>query len=961
MESGVRHVVGRKVELAALHGALMGAAEGHSQTLVVTGTTGVGKTALVREAIRQRGHDGLVLAGACLPLQLLSVPFLPLRSALRDAEAPDHQGCLEAMEVTDRAPRALDAYLDSVTETGPVTLFVDDIQWADRSTLDVLLYLAAGPRDRPLAVVVTARDDALPDGHALHGWLADVLRLPRVTRLRLHTLDRTGTGEQVSSILGAAAHQSLVEDVFTRTGGNPYLTGLLVDGLSATTRSLPAGLPADLAAAVKRDWHELTESARSVTSLVAVAGRPVGVDMLVKVAGDLGVGPVRPALQEAADRRVLQQTGHDLYWFHHPLQAEVLEDDLGAPRRRAWHAAHARVLEAAVAAGAAVTLPTAVALSDHHHRADAPAAAYSWALRSWDVAGPSRGSPELRRLLQRAIELRPQLPDAVEPVEELLDRLRVSAEAAGAFREELAAVEALLETVDDHERPLAASELRVRRGELQTVTGAGVPGPEDAQLAVRLAATEPASWQHAVALAELTRAAVWAADPEAGEHARRAVSIARASGHPGALADTLAACAMVAVRDGHTSAALKHAREARRLAGQARNWTSFVSAAIWELNACTPPVSEANADRLRQRRHELTEADAPHVFVAVLCAAEAESRLLLGDWEACRELLRVTLGSDPGAFVDVRSRVAAAMLDAWQGRTTHARMHLDRATELLTGSGSQAGVALPTARAVVALATGRPDEAYRAALDGARTPGAPPHLCEWLMPLAARALADLAETERDAGRAGSGSTDIRAGGIDALVEEFPRILVDPGLDIEQHAQLRAMQAWYDAEVARARRSEDLDSQWWTVAETSAGADLPWVAVYAWWRAAEALLAQGRGQRRRGIDAWRRASALASRLEAAAITDELDTLARIARVPTHPDAATSEVAAGSLPGVTPREREILARLVAGSTYAEIAEALVISEKTVSSHVSNLLRKTGTANRVELSRLVTRVGP
>ena len=62
---------------------------------------------------------------------------------------------------------------------------------------------------------------------------------------------------------------------------------------------------------------------------------------------------------------------------------------------------------------------------------------------------------------------------------------------------------------------------------------------------------------------------------------------------------------------------------------------------------------------------------------------------------------------------------------------------------------------------------------------------------------------------------------------------------------------------------------------------------------------------------------------------------------------------------TLPGLTAREREILQHLVAGSTYAEIASALVISEKTVSSHVSNLLRKMQTSSRVELALLAHRV--
>jgi DNA-binding NarL/FixJ family response regulator len=133
--------------------------------------------------------------------------------------------------------------------------------------------------------------------------------------------------------------------------------------------------------------------------------------------------------------------------------------------------------------------------------------------------------------------------------------------------------------------------------------------------------------------------------------------------------------------------------------------------------------------------------------------------------------------------------------------------------------------------------------------------------------------------------------------------------------------------------------------------------LPWVSVYAWWRAAEAFLSGPRSARPRGIQAWREGRALADRLGAASIAEDLDTLAQIARVPPAPQVpamADAEV----LPGLTAREREVLDLVVAGATYAEIADRLVISEKTVSSHVSNLLRKSGTTSRVELSRLVTR---
>jgi DNA-binding CsgD family transcriptional regulator len=956
--------VGREAELAALQAGLRRVAEGHSQTVVVTGATGVGKTALVRAALDEPAGSRVVLAGACLPLRRVSVPLLPLRAALREARPPGHERCLEQLEVVDRAPRALDEYVDTLAASGPVILFVDDIQWADRTTLDVLLYLAAGPSDRPLAVLVSARDDGLPDGHPLHSWLADVERLPRVTRLRVRALDRPGTERQVATILGAAPHQGLVDEVFARARGNPYLTSLLVRGLTATARALPDDLPTDLAAAVRRDWHELSEPARRVTSLVAVAGRPVAPGLLQTVADDLAVGAVQPGLQEAADRRLLRLADPDHYWFDHPLQAEVLAQDLEPPRRRAWHAAYARALEAGLAAQSDPELATAVALSDHHEDAGDLAAAYAWALRSWSVAGPARGSPELRRLLRRAIELRPSLPDAAESRQELLERLRGSAEAAAAFADELAAVDALLETLDEDAEPLAASTLLVRRSRLRTVTGAGTPDREEAGRAVVLAARAPDSWQHATALAELTRAEVWAADPRAREHAQQALDIARRAGHRATMAQALLAGSMAAVQDSQPAVAVRRTAAARRLALPAGDWNDHVAAAIWEHNATTPPVTESAANRLRLRRQELATAGAPHVFVAMLAATEAESRLLLGDWAACRDLLRVTLGSDLGAFVDVRSRLTAAMLDAWQGRSTQARMHLDRARELLAGSGNRhASLPLATTCALVDLASGRPRSAHRAALAGARATGAPPHLCEWLVPLAARALADLAEAAVAGGNGpahedtGSGQV---AADVESLVAEFPRIVTDVELEVEDLPQLGAMQAWYDAEVARARHDGDLGERWWSVAEAAEVTVLPWVAGYAWSRAAEAHLTRGREQRRQGIAAWRRARDLTDRLGTVAIADELGTLARIARVPQPRDPGSHGPVAAGLPGVTPREREILAQLMAGSTYAEIAAHLVISEKTVSSHVSNLLRKTGTANRVELSRLVARAG-
>jgi len=87
-------------------------------------------------------------------------------------------------------------------------------------------------------------------------------------------------------------------------------------------------------------------------------------------------------------------------------------------------------------------------------------------------------------------------------------------------------------------------------------------------------------------------------------------------------------------------------------------------------------------------------------------------------------------------------------------------------------------------------------------------------------------------------------------------------------------------------------------------------------------------------------------------------EDLAGLARVSlREPRSPTSTPTPVA---LAGLTPREAEVLSHLVADRTYAEIASALYISEKTVSVHVSNLLRKTETRSRREVAALARRLG-
>jgi DNA-binding CsgD family transcriptional regulator/tetratricopeptide (TPR) repeat protein len=668
-------------------------------------------------------------------------------------------------------------------------------------------------------------------------------------------------------------------------------------------------------------------------------------------------------LRHCVDGGVLEEDGDGGYWFHHPLQAEALEGSLEQQERQRLHAAYAGALEGDLSRSTAATgtpdLETLVLIADHHHRAGHTQESYLWSLRAADRAHAAGSDAEQVRLLRRALEVRERLDDsAAEPASALWERVRHAAETLGDHEEELAAVDALLAALDQDQDPLECAELLVRRQHLRFSTGKGFLDADELRRAVALAGREPESWQQAFALAELAHASLWQDDPRATQLAALSLEGARDCGHPRALAHALAANAMLAVFEGRVEEGRVLGAEAVAAAAQARDGWAFVHATLWEANAVGTPVSPTWAAVVSGRRAQLMSLALPQPFIAWLASDEGGARLYAGEWDACAQLLRTALGAKPGVLVDVKTRLNAARMAALQGRSREAEGHLARADELFAETSTFLALEFDTVRALVRLCAGDLRGTVDAALAGTATAGVPPTMCEWLLPLAARALADLGQGERDAGR----DPGPVVAELDDLFRRFPRVIADMGGATDFYArELAGLQSLYEAEVARGRQSADAGARWADATRALHGV-LPWEECYALWRQAEALLmgglVGGSRQREPGVEALRRSHALARGLRAQPVLDELVSLARGARISLADPATTGPApAARARAGLTARETEVLHHVVAGRSYGEIARALVVSEKTVSSHVSNLLRKTGCANRVDLARWAT----
>ena len=924
--------------------------------MIISGEAGIGKTVLCEAATGELSdHDVVRLTVNALPLRTLTTGLAPLRTALRRSSAPEDltRACLARIDAGDPI-RAVDDWLEAVASQAPLVMLIDDLQWADPSMRDIVLYVLSGPRDRRLAVLITVRDTNLPDGDPIHSWLADVLRFPHVTGLPVGPLNRTGVEAQLADLLGSRAHQSLVEEIYRATRGNPYYAALLCRNLDASARHMPAEFPGDLTVALTGTWHDCSPPARSVARLLAVAGEPEPIDLLQSMLHDLGWSmDITRAIDELQAAGLIERAADSRCWFHHPLQAEVLQRTVTDAERLAWQAAYARAGD--VAAGTTPSLDVAVTQSLRHDQAGSSGAAYTWAMRAWEIGGPQRESPELRRVLRRAINLRPNLPQATETSDLLWRRVRSAAADAGAFAEELEAVDALIEITDDVKQPLALSELLVRRMLLRVVAAIEFYSVGDMTRAVALASADESSWQFALAQAELAHAGLWLEDPSAAVAARQALSVARATQHPIALSYACTASAMVELDEGRPEAAQRLAAEAVDLAVAVRDWWAFVHAVMWETNACLEAHDWGEVGQLRRRRTELSDLGGPAVYVLQLAAVEADRCLELGDWQTCTQLLREMIVSDPGPMADLRLRLVMARLAALQGRTLDALAHVDRARELIAHAAHLPNLNLDVTWATVLLEAQRPADALQVVMSAVDQPGSPVDLAERLVPLAARAVADLVEEARDH----------RLDQVDALAHlddlhsRFPVVIRTHDSDSPLgERRLTAMQSWYDAESARARRSLTEPELWVAMRECCSAGKLPWLETYACWRAADAFLSRGHKSRAEGISHLRAGYELAVGLRAETVRSELEDLAKLAHVPLGTTGLTVSLDDSRLAHLTPREQEILAQLVRGLTYRDIATALVISEKTVSSHVSNLLRKTNTSNRVELTRLLSR---
>jgi ATP/maltotriose-dependent transcriptional regulator MalT len=920
--------VGRAAELAELSAGIGAATTGRGGLLLLSGPAGIGKTRTVEEAT---ARAPAVAWGRCVddpgapplwPWRRVARTLPEVRSAV--TQSLSGMDLLREGSVDPEAARftlvatATEALLEAAEPDGLVVV-LEDLHWADETSLRLLRHLAGELQRSRLLVVGTYRDPAGGTGaRPLDGTLPDLLRWPTTRALPLAPLSE----DDVRTYLPRAP-ADVVRLAHRRSGGNP----LYLRAVARAPATASAEGSAELRHLVRTTLTALPPPVLDLLDTAAVLGEEVDAGRVAAVTGR-PPDDVRDGLDAAVRAGVLTAVPDvpGRRRFAHAVVRDAIYADLSPSAREEWHRRAAEALEPVAADD-----DTAAGLvAGHWLRAASERAtllrATTWARRAAGAATRSLAFDEAARFLAMALAAADRAgPDPGERAELLLD-LATAEFRAGRFGESLEHAVAASDAAAGCGRAdlLAPAALTV-----QDVAAPGFP-PAVLRMCERALADPATAARPALRARLLAQAASVLADAGRGTastaHATEALALAEESGDPQAVIDAVRARMKAHPTALPREERLRLGRLAIDHAAETGQPLAELWGAKWRIDAALEGGDTATVEDELARITALAQRTRLPLVRWHDLRLRASVAALYGRFEealALNEQARV-VGADELSQDLSAAGMSGAFLYQYALVTGNAR---DLGGEVVTLMDLADDVPIVQAsRTVVALVGGRREEAaarYAQLRPRVTEPDfvESSGVAETLVPLveefgdveAAEALSTIiAGTRMDAGGAGV----YCCGSFDALL-----------------GRLGAVRGEWDEAIAHFEEALRVDTR--TGARPAAVNDRVGLAG--------ALVARGRAADLPRADELAR-SALAEARRLGMPGPERRAAALVER------AGRATRAADPL---TAREREIAGLVSAGLTNREIAGRLFLSARTVETHVRNILTKLGLANRTQIA--------
>jgi predicted ATPase/class 3 adenylate cyclase/DNA-binding CsgD family transcriptional regulator len=373
-------LVGRRRELAEAASAVEEARQGRGGVVLVVGEPGIGKTRLAREITTQQAADFRVFQAGAIdsegmpPYFLFSEALRPFVRRCPPAELREHvrtSAHLLARIIPDltrvlpdlgeaREPYGteredlLSAVVDfilSIAEKTPVLMVLDDLQWADSSSLSLFEYLAQRIQSAPVLLLALCRPEAVEVPHRFARSIGELGRQRLYRAISLSPLSVQESAALISGIVGGEPAEEIAAAIHRRTAGNPFFVEEVVaklseDGVDLLQTGTVSGIsiPRSVRLVIERRLVRLGDEARELLGVASVLGERFTFPELAAVAETS-----REAIVEALDRSLasgILREAEGAYEFNHPLVRETVYTANSTPRRQSLHLRAARALEA---------------------------------------------------------------------------------------------------------------------------------------------------------------------------------------------------------------------------------------------------------------------------------------------------------------------------------------------------------------------------------------------------------------------------------------------------------------------------------------------------------------------------------------------------------------------------------------------------------------------------------------
>ncbi len=432
---------GRAGTMHSLQQSLQQAFLEQGSVVLLSGEPGIGKTRCAEEFARvAEDHGALVLWGRCSEQQGAPA-YWPWTQVLRDyaeASAEDElrvtlEGAAEAVaalapEVAGRLgiaglPRhPVDSsqhfrLLDSVARllfqlsvNLPLVIVIEDLHWADASSLAMLEYIVGELRARRLLILATYRDVEVTRGSPIQSSLGELMRAKNASRVKLHGLDERDTELLSTQLSGMELPDDVAEAIYRQTDGNPLFIGEIARSIRRERRADSAVITVDVPEGVKEAFGRRLDRLPSLCNAALAAASVVGVEFdAVLLAHAMGYETAecmrRLGPAEAVGIVVREDDSSTSFRFAHALMREALYDELPTIDRLHWHQ---RIAEAL--AGIHSARPEAALSRLAHHYCEAAAlghfeVAIDYSIRAAEQAAAMFAFEDAARLYDEALRV----------------------------------------------------------------------------------------------------------------------------------------------------------------------------------------------------------------------------------------------------------------------------------------------------------------------------------------------------------------------------------------------------------------------------------------------------------------------------------------------------------------------------------------------------------------------------